>query len=401
MTSRTNMTSPPAAGRGLLEPSLRSCIEAFVVMDIMREANARQTAGEDIVHMEVGQPGTPAPRLAREAVMRAISQSPLGYTDALGLPALRERIACHYHAAYGLNITADRIVVTTGSSAGFILSFLALLDTGGGIALPQPGYPCYRQIARVLGLNPIYLPARAENRFMPKAADLRLAFRESGARATLIASPANPTGAVLQAPELKALVQAAQEFGAWFISDEIYHGLTYTAPAATALSFWDEAIVINSFSKYFSMTGWRIGWMVVPGRLIRVFERLAQNLFIAPPAVSQVGALAAFDAVEELEAYKAVYAKNREMLLEELPKAGFGALAPADGAFYLYADIAHLTDDSEIFARNMLKEIGVAATPGIDFDEAQGRHFMRFSYAGTTDDMREAARRLRGWRKAR
>jgi aspartate/methionine/tyrosine aminotransferase len=206
---------------------------------------------------------------------------------------------------------------------------------------------------------------------------------------------------MLPALELGALVKAAQDVGGWFISDEIYHGLTYAAPAATALSFWDEAIVINSFSKYFSMTGWRIGWMVVPARLIRVFERLAQNLFIAPPAVSQIGALAAFDATEELEAYKAVYAKNREMFLEELPKAGFGTLAPADGAFYLYADIAHLTDDSEGFARRMLKETGVAATPGIDFDEAQGRHFIRFSYAGTSDDMREAARRLRGWTKVR
>jgi aspartate/methionine/tyrosine aminotransferase len=389
---------PPRTGKNLLEPSLRSGIEAFVVMDIMREANARQTAGGDIVHMEVGQPGTPAPRLVREAVMREISRSALGYTDALGLPALRERIARHYRSAYGLDIASDRIVVTTGSSAGFILSFLALLDAGDGIALPQPGYPCYRQIARVLGLNTVYLPARAENRFMPKTADLQLAFRESGARAALIASPANPTGAMLPATELGALVQAAQDFGGWFISDEIYHGLTYAAPALTALSFWDEAIVINSFSKYFSMTGWRIGWMVVPGRLVRVFERLAQNLYIAPPAVSQIGALAAFDATEELEAYKAVYAKNRDMLLEELPKAGFGTLAPADGAFYLYADIAHLTDDSESFVRRMLKETGVATTPGIDFDEAEGRHFVRFSYAGTFDSMHEAVRRLKAWR---
>jgi aspartate/methionine/tyrosine aminotransferase len=392
---------PHAAGRNLLEPSLRSGIEAFVVMDIMREANARQAAGGDIVHMEVGQPGTPAPRLVREAVTREISRSALGYTDALGLPALRERIAHHYHSTYGLDIAPDRIVVTTGSSAGFILAFLALLDADDAIALPQPGYPCYRQIARVLGLNPIYLPARAENRFMPKVADLQLAFHESGARAVLIASPANPTGAMLPPPALGALVKAAQDFGGWFISDEIYHGLTYAAPAATALSFWDEAIVINSFSKYFSMTGWRIGWMVVPRRLIRVFERLTQNLFIAPPAVSQIGALAAFDATEELEAYKSIYAENREMLLEELPKAGFDTLAPADGAFYLYADIAHLTEDSEGFARQMLKETGVAATPGIDFDEAQGRHFMRFCYAGTSDDMREAARRLRDWRNAR
>jgi aspartate/methionine/tyrosine aminotransferase len=399
MTTQTKTTQPSAAGKTMLAPSVRSNIEPFVVMDIMREANARQTAGEGIVHMEVGQPGTPAPRLVRQAVIKEIGRSALGYTDALGLPGLRERIAHHYRGTYGLDISSTRIVVTTGSSAGFTLAFLALLNAGDGIALPQPGYPCYRQIARVLGLSPIYLPARAESRFVPEVEDLRLAFREQGARAALIASPANPTGTMLRATELGVLVRAAQDSGGWFISDEIYHGLTYAEPAVTALSFWDEAIVINSFSKYFSMTGWRIGWMVVPERLIRVFERLAQNLFISPPAVSQIGAVAAFDATEELEAYKAVYAKNRDMLLEELPKAGFGTLAPADGAFYLYADIAHFTDDSEAFTRRMLKETGVAATPGIDFDEAQGRHYMRFSYAGTSEDMREAARRLRGWRK--
>ncbi len=383
-----------------LSPSLRSAIDAFVVMDVMREANARQEAGEDIIHMEVGQPGTPAPRLVREAVKRAIDLGPLGYTDALGLPALRERIARHYRDAYGLDISPARIVVTTGSSAGFLLAFLALLDPGQGIALPQPGYPCYRQIARLLGLTPVYLPARAGTNFRPAVEALRLAFRDGGARAVLLASPANPTGAMLSVEELSNLVRVAGDFKAWFISDEIYHGLTYGTPAATALSFSDDAIVINSFSKYFSMTGWRIGWMAVPERLIRVFERLAQNLYISPPAVSQVGALAAFDATEDLELYKTVYEENRSMLLEELPRAGFDKLAPPDGAFYLYADIGHLTDDSESFIRRMLAQIGVATTPGVDFDEDQGRRFIRFSYAGTFADMREAARRLRTWRPA-
>ncbi|MGO9173730.1 MAG: pyridoxal phosphate-dependent aminotransferase [Rhodomicrobium sp.] len=394
MIERTPASNP-------LTPSARSGIGAFVVMDIMREASARQAAGEDIIHMEVGQPGTPAPRLVREAVIREIGRSPLGYTDALGHPALRERIAQHYREAYKLDVSPARIVVTTGSSAGFVLAFLALLDPGNGIALPQPGYPCYRQIARVFGLRPVYLPARAETRFMPSPEHLRLALSDGAARAVLLASPANPTGAMLSAAELASLVQVARDAQGWFISDEIYHGLTYAAPAATALSFWDEAIVINSFSKYFSMTGWRIGWMVVPERLIRVFERLAQNLYIAPPSVSQAGALAAFDAKEELEAYKAVYAKNRDMLLNELPEAGFGKLAPADGAFYLYADIAHLTGDAEDFVRRMLAEIGVGATPGIDFDEEEGRHFVRFSYAGTFENMAEAARRLRAWKAAR
>jgi aspartate/methionine/tyrosine aminotransferase len=390
MTERTE-------DRGTIPPSLRSGISAFVAMDFMRDASARQAAGEDIIHMEVGQPGTPAPRLVREAAMKEMAGAALGYTDALGHPSLRERIARHYRDTYGLDIAPSRIVVTTGSSAGFILAFLALLDPGDGIALPTPGYPCYRQIAQVLGLRPVYLPARAESRFVPRPVDLRLAIAGGEARAVLIASPANPTGTMLSGTELEKLVHLARDSRCWFISDEIYHGLTYSGPAATALSFWDEAIVINSFSKYYSMTGWRVGWMVVPERLIRVFERLAQNLYIAPPTVSQLGALAAFDATEELEAYKAAYAQNREMLLNELPRAAFGKLAPADGAFYLYADIANLTGDSEAFVRRMLKEIGVAATPGMDFDEAEGRHFVRFSYAGTFENMREAARRLKEW----
>ncbi len=390
--------SLPSLRSGSFEPSARSGIGAFVVMDVMREASARQAAGEDIIHMEVGQPGTPAPLAVREAVVRETARSALGYTDALGLPALRERIAQHYRDAYGLDISPARIAVTTGSSAGFVLAFLALLDPGDAIALPQPGYPCYRQIARVLGLRPVNLPARADRRFMPSAEDLRLALDSGGARAVLLASTANPTGTMLSGAALASLVDVARASQAWFISDEIYHGLTYATVAESALSFWEEAIVINSFSKYFSMTGWRVGWMVVPERLIRVIERLAQNLYIAPPTVSQVGALAAFDAAEELEAYKAVYARNREMLLNELPAAGFAKLAPADGAFYFYADIAHLTDDSEGFVRRMMQEIGVAATPGIDFDEEDGRHFLRFSYAGTFAHMREAARRLRAWK---
>jgi aspartate/methionine/tyrosine aminotransferase len=379
-----------------LAPSLRSAIDPFVVMDVMRQANARQAAGGDIIHMEVGQPGTPAPRLVREAVEREIGRSPLGYTDALGLPELRQRIARHYREAHNLDISPGRIVVTTGSSAGFVLAFLGLLDPGDGIALPQPGYPCYRQIARVLGLKPVYLQARAESRFMPTPEDVSLAVSEGGARAILLASPSNPTGAMLPATDLARLADTTP---GWFISDEIYHGLTYSGPAATALSFSQNVIAINSFSKYYSMTGWRIGWMVVPEVLARVFERLAQNLYIAPPTISQVGALAAFDAVEELEAYKAVYAQNRAMLLEELPRAGFDKLAPANGAFYLYADVGTLTDDSESFVQRILKETGVAVTPGIDFDEDEGRHFVRFSYAGPFADMWEAARRLRAWMK--
>lgn len=383
-----------------LSPSKRSAISAFVAMDFMREAGVRQAAGEDIIHMEVGQPGTPAPQLVRDAAANALAGGTLGYTDALGHPALRERIAKHYWEAYRLDIPAARIVVTTGSSAGFILAFLALLDSGDGIALPQPGYPCYRQIAKLLGLQAVHLPAGTDSHFKPRPEELRAAFSAGGARAALLASPANPTGSMLSAEELKSLVEIARGARCWFISDEIYHGLTYAFPAATALSFWDEAIVINSFSKYYSMTGWRVGWMVAPDRLVRVIERLAQNLYISPPSLSQLAAMAAFDAINELEANKANYARNRDMLLNELQKAGFTKLAPADGAFYLYADVAHLTDNSEAFVHRMLKEIGVAATPGIDFDEAEGQRFVRFSYAGTFENMREAARRLRAWTAA-
>jgi aspartate/methionine/tyrosine aminotransferase len=385
--------------RNVLAPSLRSAVDAFVVMDVMREANEREAAGESIIHMEVGQPGTPAPGLVREAAKRAIDQRQLGYTDALGLPALRERIAAHYRTAYNVSIPPSRIVVTAGSSAGFVLAFLALLNPGDGIALAQPGYPCYRQIARVLGLKPVLLPARGESRFMIAPQDLRHVVRDGSARAVLLASPANPTGGLLSEANLRGFADTAREMGAWFISDEIYHGLSYAEPATTALSIADDAIVINSFSKYFSMTGWRIGWMAVPERLVRVFERLAQNLYISAPTISQYAALAAFDAIEELEGYKSVYAKNRAMLLEELPKIGFDTLAPADGAFYIYADISRFTNNSEHFARRMLQETGVAITPGVDFDEAEGRHFIRFSYAGTFENMREAVRRMSGRRK--
>ncbi len=399
-TPTTDVKSPSASeSHETLSASLRSAIDAFVVMDIMRESNARDVAGEDIIHMEVGQPGTPAPRPAREAAKRAIDSDKLGYTNALGMPLLRERIAAHYASAYGVDVAPSRVIVTTGSSAGFVLAFLALLNGGDKLLIPQPGYPCYRQIARLLGIAPHYVPARAVTDFMPSADAVSAAFRQSAARAILMASPSNPTGSMLKPGQLKQLVHVAAQNRAWFISDEIYHGLSFGMPAETALAFSNDVIVINSFSKYFSMTGWRIGWMIVPERLVRVFERLAQNLYISAPTISQLAAIAAFDATEELEAYKATYAKNRAMLLEALPRAGFDRLAPADGAFYIYADIARFTDDSDAFVRRMLAETGVAATPGVDFDESEGRHFMRFSYAGTFERMVEAAERLRLWGK--
>lgn len=375
-------------------PSRRGAISPFVVMDVMRAANERQAAGHDIVHMEVGQPGTPAPRVAREAVKAAVDRDLLGYTEALGIPALRERIARHYKDAYGLSIGAERIVVTSGSSAGFVLAFLALFDEGARILLPEPGYPCYRNIVRALGLEPVGLPVGPGERWMPSAGMMT-----RDAEGILFASPANPTGTAMGRAALAAICDACRTLGITMISDEIYHGLTYDEPAETALAFHDGAVVINSFSKYYSMTGWRVGWMVVPQTLVRTVERLAQNFYISPTAVSQVGALAAFDAVEELEANRAVYAANRALLLEELPRAGFAKLAPADGAFYLYADISEMTGDSRSLARRMLEEAGVAATPGVDFDPVRGHEFIRFSYAGTTAAMAEASKRLRAWRR--
>jgi aspartate/methionine/tyrosine aminotransferase len=378
-------------------PARRSSIDPFIVMDVMREANAHEAEGRDIIHMEVGQPGTPAPRAARERVRQALERERLGYTDALGLPALRERIAHWYRERYGLSLPPERIVVTSGSSAGFVLAFLAVLDPGDALLLPSPGYPCYRQILSVLGVRPILVETKAASRWMPAPADLeRLPGDTAG---LLLASPNNPTGTMVSATRLAELAEACRQRGLWLISDEIYHGLEYDVPADTALKHWDAAIAVNSFSKYFSMTGWRIGWLVVPEELVRPMERLAQNLYISPPAISQIAALGAFDGVEELEAIKAGYAANRALLLNELPAAGLTEILPADGAFYLYADVSALTADSADFAKRMLREIGVAITPGIDFDPIRGDRFVRFSYAGPHAAMREAASRIKAWLK--
>jgi aspartate/methionine/tyrosine aminotransferase len=290
------------------------------------------------------------------------------------------------------------VVVTSGSSAGFVLAFLTLFDAGARVGLPSPGYPCYRQIANALGVKPRLVETSGQGRWMPTVADVETLAAE-GSAGLLLASPNNPTGTMAGAPRLREIAQACRKHRLWFISDEIYHGLEYDAPAETALAHSDTAIVVNSFSKYFSMTGWRVGWMVVPEALVRPIERLAQNLYISPPAISQVAALGAFDGVDELEAIKAGYARNRAMLLEELPRAGFTTILPADGAFYLYADVSRFTPDSEAFAKVMLAEIGVAVTPGIDFDPVHGRNYLRFSYAGPESAMREAARRIRDWMK--
>jgi aspartate/methionine/tyrosine aminotransferase len=377
--------------------SARSAIPSFIVMDVMRAALAAEVAGRSIMHMEVGQPGTPAPRAARQAAARALEVETLGYTMALGNDALRAAIARHYADWYGVRVSPERIAVTTGSSAAFVLAFLAVFDAGEPVALPSPGYPCYRHILSVLGQRSVLLETGPATDWMPTADDVVQAVRRDGIKGLLIASPANPTGTMISAARMDELVAVCREHGVRLISDEIYHGLTYERGAETALAHSDDAVVINSFSKYFSMTGWRIGWMVVPEALARGVERLAQNLYISPPSIAQAAALGAFDAGEELEANRRVYAANRALLLEELPKAGFMKFAPADGAFYLYCDVSQMTADAGELAKTLLDEAGVAVTPGTDFDAERGNRFLRFSYAGTTAGMAEAARRLQDW----
>ncbi|SET60154.1 pyridoxal phosphate-dependent aminotransferase [Oceanicella actignis] len=371
--------------------SRRGSVDPFIVMDVMEQARAAQAAGRDVIHMEVGQPATPAPRLARERLARALDSDALGYTVALGLPELREGIARLYKRRHGLDLDPARVVVTAGSSGAFLLAFLALFEIGDEVALGDPSYPSYRNIFKALGVRVRRIETRPETRYQPTPADM------GDSDGLLVASPANPTGTMLALDELRALAQACAARGAAFISDEIYHGLTYERPAVSALEATDDVFVINSFSKYFSMTGWRIGWMVVPPSHLRAVERLAQNLFICPTHASQVAALGALEAEDELEANRAVYARNRALLLEELPRAGFRDIAPCDGAFYLYADVAHLTDDSRAFCARMLDEAGVAATPGLDFDPVRGARTVRFSFAGSEAQMREGARRLRAW----
>jgi aspartate/methionine/tyrosine aminotransferase len=373
----------------------RARIAPFIVMDVLRAANERAASGADVLHLEIGQPSTAAPFLVREAARRALETDTLGYTDALGLPSLRRAIADHYRRDYGVAVDPGRVVVTTGSSAGFILAFLAAFEPGDRVALASPGYPAYRNILTALGLEPVELAVGPAERFQPTP---DLLARYGAVDGLIVASPANPTGTMLAPADLAALAQGCEASGIRLVSDEIYHGIGYGTAASTALASSSSAIVVNSFSKFYSMTGWRIGWMVAPDEMLRPIECLAQNLFVAPPSLAQHAALAAFSCGDELAANVARYAENRALLLRELPKAGLEQFAPSDGAFYLYADVRHLTNDSRDFCRRMLREIGVAATPGVDFDPARGEGHVRFCYAGDRATVAEAARRLTAWR---
>jgi aspartate/methionine/tyrosine aminotransferase len=381
----------------LLSASGRSNVPPFMVMDVMAAAERIEKAGGHVIHMEVGQPAAAAPKSALIAAHRALDQGRIDYTSALGIPSLRERIARHYRDSYGCTVDPARIVVTTGSSGAFILAFLAMFEPGDRVAVTVPGYPPYRHILSALGCEPVLIETSSDTRHALTGEALLAAHRKAPLKGVLVGSPANPTGTMMSREALTALIAAAQDAGIRFISDEIYHGLDYAFPAVTAAELSADALVINSFSKYFCMTGWRVGWMVAPDALVRPIERLQQNLAISVPTLSQIAAEAAFDGFEEMEAIKRGYVENRRILIEGLPKAGLSKFLPADGAFYLYADVSDFTSDSFAFAKKMLEEAHVAATPGVDFDPYHGRSFLRLSYARSADDMREAVARIARW----
>ena len=379
----------------MLKVSDRSDISPFIVMDVMRMSAAREAAGEHVLHLEVGQPDTPAPLAVRAAARAAINTDKIGYTVALGLDALRERIARHYKDFYDLDVRAENVVTTSGASGGFVLAVLAAFDPGDRVAIASPGYPCYRNTLTSLGIEPVVVPVSGTDRFQltPELLD-----HVGPIDGVVVASPSNPTGTLIEAPKLSALAEWCRSKGVRLVSDEIYHGITFGGHrATTAIEYSPGAIVVNSFSKYFSMTGWRLGWLVAPQDLVRPIERLIQNLYIAAPTLSQLAGVAAFDCYEEMDQHVAHYARNRDILLEGLPAAGISDLAPADGAFYIYANASHLTSDSLEFCRKLLAETNIAITPGVDFDRDRGHQAIRFSYAGATEDVAEAVVRIREW----
>jgi aspartate/methionine/tyrosine aminotransferase len=385
--------------KSLSQPSARSNVPPFMAMDVMAAAARLEAQGRRIVHMEVGQPAAGAPSTAIAAVRAALGSAAHGYTETLGIASLRRRIARAYAEWHGLDIDVERIVVTTGSSAGFMLAFLAVCEPGDRVAVALPGYPPYRHILTALGCEPVGIDTGAQTRWSITGEMLLAQHRTRPLKAVVIGSPANPTGTMMTAEALADLIRCAEDAGITVISDEIYHGLDYAFAAESAARLSGDAIIINSLSKYFCMTGWRIGWMVVSPLLVRAVERLQQNLAISVPTLSQIAAEAAFDGRAELEKIRAGYEENRRVLLDGLPRAGLTSFLPVDGAFYLYADISRFSRDSFDFARRLLEEAGVAATPGVDFDPLHGRQFLRLCYAGSDEDMREAVERIGNWLK--
>src|SRR5579864_8980670 len=383
----------------LLTASGRSDVPPFMVMDVMAAAARIEASGGHVIHMEVGQPAAAAPKAAIQAAHAALDNARIDYTSALGIPSLRGRISRYYRETYGVAVDSERIVVTTGSSGGFILAFLALFEPGDRVAVTVPGYPPYRHILKALGCEPVLIETSNDNRHALTGEALLAAHRKTPLKGVLVGSPANPTGTMMSREALSSLIAAAASAGIRFISDEIYHGLDYAFPAVTAAELSNDALVINSFSKYFCMTGWRVGWMVVPETLVRPIERLQQNLAISVPTLSQIAAEAAFDGCEEMEAIKHGYEASRTLLAERLPRAGLASFPPMDGAFYLYADVSAFCEDSFAFASRILQETGVAVTPGVDFDRVNGRRFIRLCYAGAAADIAEAVERIGDWLK--
>jgi aspartate/methionine/tyrosine aminotransferase len=381
----------------LLRPSARSAVPPFMVMDVVAAAARLEAQGRRIIHVEVGQPAAGAPATAIDAARAALGAARLGYTETLGAASLRQRIARAYAEWRGIDIDPARIVVTTGSSAGFILAFLAAFDAGDRVAMALPGYPPYRHILTALGCEPVGIETNAATRWSMTAETLLAQHREKPLQGVVVASPANPSGTMMTTAAFTALIEAAEEAGIVVISDEIYHGLDYAFTAECAARISSHAIVVNSFSKYFCMTGWRIGWLVVPAMLVRAVERLQQNLAISVPTLSQIAAEAAFEGRTELETVRRGYEENRRILLAGLPRVGLDSFLPADGAFYLYADVSRFSTDSFAFATRMLEEAGVATTPGVDFDPVRGRNFLRLCYAGSSEEMREAVERIGNW----
>ena len=378
----------------MLPVAERADIAPFHVMAVMRAAGERAAAGGDVAHLEVGQPSTPAPRAALDAARRALEAGPLHYTDAVGDAALRARIARWYDERYGVAVEPGRVVITTGASGACVLAFLACFDVGARVGVAAPGYPCYRNMLTAFGCEPVTLAVDAASRFQPTPDHLGAADPLAG---VVLASPSNPTGTVLADDDLAALADACRRSRTRLVVDEIYHGITYGRACPTVLAHEPDAVVVGSFSKYFSMTGWRVGWLVVPPELVDPVERLAQNLTVAPPTIGQVAARAAMDATDELDAHVARYAATRDVLLDGLARCGLTDLAPSDGAFYVWADVGHVTDDSEALCRRWLDELGVAVTPGIDFDPDRGQRWVRCSYAGDPAEVTAAVDRLVDW----
>ncbi len=373
-----------------MKKSKRGNVDPFIVMDVMENARKSEEQGEHIIHMEVGQPGTALPKKAQDALIQHIKKDSLGYTVALGIPELRLRIAKLYGEWYNIDLDPNRVVITSGSSGGFILSFASLFDAKQKIGIGSPGYPSYRQILKAQDLEPVLIETKIENRYQPIPEDLK----KRNLSGILIASPANPTGSMINYLDLEKLINTSLEENISFISDEIYHGIEYETKAVSALEITDDCYVINSFSKYFSMTGWRVGWMVIPESHVRQVERLAQNLFICAPHASQFAALHAIDCQEELNKNLNIYKKNREIMKKGLAESGFTKISPPDGSFYIYADISDFSNNSLEFTKLVLKEAKVAITPGLDFDPLRGNLSVRFSYARSTADILKGLERL-------